>query len=256
MNFSWLSPRHSPIVVAHRGSSGRAPENTITAFRYALEDGADAIELDARISKDSNIVVIHDHTLDRTANGSGLVQDYTLKQLKKFNAASLWPDKYPFESIPALAEVLEEFGSSFGINIEIKGDRNSVMRQKLLRNCVTLVQNFRLYDSVMISSFNVEMLVDVGELDGRIIRGLLFEPFHHPFRSPADYAKSLGVKYLIMSRNKMMKKIVSAVHSRGMMMGEFVVNTKSFISRSVNYGIDAIYSDYPSEVRTFLDRMK
>jgi glycerophosphoryl diester phosphodiesterase len=256
MNFSWLTPRDRPAVVAHRGSSGRAPENTIAAFRLACEEGADAIELDVHLSKDGHAVVIHDGTLDRTTSGSGPVRNYMLKQLKKFNAAPGWEHEYYSETVPTLKEVLEEFGPDLGINIEIKLERKSASRKELLKNCIELVQKYKLYDSVMISSFNIKTVKNIETIDRRIIRGLLYDPLYHPLHSPAAYAKSLGVQYLIISRKMLLKRIVSAVHNRDMMMGEFVVNTNRQTDRSLRYGVDAIYTNSPSEVITFLNRRK
>lgn len=120
MKFSWLSPPYCPVVVAHRGSSGNAPENTMAAFRLALKEGADAIELDVHLSKDGHPVVIHDVSLDRTTDGSGKIRNYTLQKLKKFNAASGWENGFSFQEIPTLDSVLREFGPAVGINIEIK----------------------------------------------------------------------------------------------------------------------------------------
>lgn len=256
MNFSWISPRSRPIVIAHRGSSGKAPENTTAAFRLACKERADAIELDVHLSKDGHAVVIHDGYLGRTTDGSGPVRNYTLQQLKKFNAASRWKQKYSFEAIPTLDEVLKEFGFVIGINIEIKGERRDVMQQKLLSRCIALVRKYKLHSTVMISSFSSKTIEETGKLDPRIIRGLLYDPLFRPLRSPAAYAKSLGVQYLIMSRKRLLKRTISAIHLQGMMMGEYAVNSKSHAIRSLKYGIDAIYTDYPSEIRTYLNSMK
>lgn len=256
MNYSWLSPRSRPFIVAHRGSSGKAPENTTAAFRLACEEGADAVELDVHLSKDGHPVVIHDGNITRTTNGTGSVRNYTLQQLKKFNAASGWERKYPYESIPALDEVLKEFGTALGVNIEIKGGHKTERRQELLRKSIALIRRYKLYDTVLISSFNIRTVKEIGRIDPGIIRGLLYDPLYRPLRSPAAYAKSLGVQYLIMSRKRLLKRTVSAVHLQGMMMGEYAVNSERHTIRSLKYGIDAIYTDYPSEIRTYLNSMK
>jgi glycerophosphoryl diester phosphodiesterase len=256
MNFSWLSPRRHPIVVAHRGSSGTAPENTLTAFRLACEDGADAIELDVHLSGDGQVVVIHDGNLDRTTDGTGPVRKYTLQQLEKYNAASAWNRLFRFETIPTLEEVFTIFGCTIGINVEIKGERTEAARHEILRKCVALVHKYKLYDNVLISSFSSKAVKEIGLLDPRILRGLLYNPLYHAFRSPAAYAKSLGIQYLIMSRMKLHKKTVTVVHAKNMLIGEFTVNTERQAKRSLRYGIDAIITNYPSEILSCLRRRK
>ncbi len=256
MNFSWLSPRNLPIVVAHRGSSGKAPENTHAGFRLACEEGADAIELDVHLSGDGHVVVIHDANLDRTTNGTGSIRNYTLQQLKKYNAAAGWDTEFYFETIPRLEEIFRDFGSAIGINVEIKWERTQAARQELLRKCVAIVKKFKLYESVLISSFSSKTLREIGLIDPRIVRGLLYDPLSHAFRSPAAYAESLGIQYLIMSRMKLHKKTVRVVHEKNMLVGEFTVNTERQAKRSLRYGIDAIITNYPSEILSCLPRGK
>jgi glycerophosphoryl diester phosphodiesterase len=256
MNFSWLTPRSRPIVVAHRGSAGRAPENTLAAFRLAHENGADAIELDVHLSKDGQVVVIHDRNLDRTTDGSGPIRNYTLRQLKKCNAGYRWQREFRHERIPTLEEVFAEFGSAIGINVEIKGVRTATVRQELMKKCIALIQKYKLYGTVLISSFSSKTVKEVGALDSRIVRGLLYDPLYHPLHSPAAYAESQGIQYLIISRTKLHKKIVNGAHAGNLMVGEFGVNTDLQTKRSLRYGIDAIYTDYPSEVLTYLHRPK
>ena len=107
-------------IFAHRGASGYAPENTLEAFRLAMEQGADGIELDVHLTKDGEVVVIHDETLDRTSDGQGKVRDYTLEELKKFSFHN-HIEKYKGVQIPTLKEVLDLVeNSSMKVNIELK----------------------------------------------------------------------------------------------------------------------------------------
>ena len=107
-------------IFAHRGASGYAPENTLEAFRLAMEQGADGIELDVHLTKDGEVVVIHDETLNRTSDGQGKVRDYTLEELKKFSFHN-HIEKYKGVQIPTLKEVLDLVeNSSMKVNIELK----------------------------------------------------------------------------------------------------------------------------------------
>ena len=110
-------------VWAHRGASAYAPENTLEAFRLAAEQKADGVELDVQLSKDGELVVIHDETIDRVSDGSGYVRDYTLEELKRFHFNRLHPE-YADARIPTLAEVYELLKPT---GLEINVDRKSVV---------------------------------------------------------------------------------------------------------------------------------
>src|SRR5579864_1864121 len=94
-----------PWVIAHRGASGHAPENTLASFRRAVELGATFIETDLRLSRDARFVAIHDGTLDRTTNGRGLVRDFTLDQLRELDAGSSFAPEFAGERIPTIEEI-------------------------------------------------------------------------------------------------------------------------------------------------------
>ena len=113
------------LVIAHRGFSGAAPENTLAAFKKAMEVDSDMMELDVRFSKDGQVVVMHDDTLDRTTNGRGKVSDYTLKELKQFDAGSWFAPQFAGEQIPTLVEVLEFAKGRIPVNFEIKDESPS-----------------------------------------------------------------------------------------------------------------------------------
>ena len=141
--------------VAHRGYSGRYPENTVSAFEPAIEAGADMIELDVCLTKDRVPVVIHDQTLERTTDGHGLVSEVTLSELKKLDAGSWFSPEFKGESIPTLEEVLLQIRGKISVNIEIKpesyesaGHTDAI--EKLI--CI-MIETFEMNESVLISSF-------------------------------------------------------------------------------------------------------
>ena len=136
---------HTPKIIAHRGASGHAPENTQAAFQLAIQQQADGIELDVMLTKDGQAVVIHDDSVDRTTNGSGRVKDLTLAELQALDAGN-------GEQIPILQDVLTEFGGQCLLNLELKNyatpfDRLPVVVAKMINDA-------GLADSVIISTFN------------------------------------------------------------------------------------------------------
>ncbi len=114
----WWRP--GPLVIAHRGASRLAPENTLAAFRLAADEGADAVELDARLSADGAVVVHHDTTLDRTTNGTGDLSELDLNDLKSLDAGAKFDARFAGEQIPVLDEVFEAIGRQLLINVELK----------------------------------------------------------------------------------------------------------------------------------------
>src|SRR6266850_7844739 len=109
-----------PLIIAHRGASGDAPENTMAAFRLAMDSGADMIELDLHLSKDSALVVCHDSKLNRTARIKKTIKQLTLKELKKLDVGSWFHPRFSGETIPTLEEVLKLTVNRIALNIEIK----------------------------------------------------------------------------------------------------------------------------------------
>ena len=115
-----LAGRPRPLVMAHRGASGYAPENTIAAFRLALQQGADLLETDLRFTRDGVLVCIHDATVDRTTDGHGAVSDMTLAEIKGLRIRSPFDDPYPDERVPTLAELLAVVPQDVGLGLELK----------------------------------------------------------------------------------------------------------------------------------------
>src|SRR5436853_1370309 len=125
LGLGYLYP-HVPLVLGHRGASGYAPENTLSAFNLAMDQGADGVELDVTLSADGVPVVIHDDTLDRTTSGHGPVGALTLAQLKRLDAgyAAQFGKQFAGERLPTLAEVFAAYGQRTFINVELKHDHS------------------------------------------------------------------------------------------------------------------------------------
>jgi len=150
MNLFLASTR--PLVIGHRGASAYAPENTLAAFRLAAEQGADAVELDAKLSADGQVVVIHDQTVDRTTNGIGQVCDLTLAQFKSLDAGTFFAPQFAGETVPTLAEVFETVGKRVLINVELTNYANPT--DNLVARVCELVRNFHLEERILFSSFH------------------------------------------------------------------------------------------------------
>lgn len=144
----FLPPR---AVIAHRGASVYAPENTLAAFRKAVEQGADAIELDAKLSLDGRVMVCHDQTLERTTNGSGRLASYNSTALQMLDAGSWFSQEFRGEIIPTLEEVLVELGQKTCWFLELTNYRSPT--DPLVERVVDLVRRLHLEERVLLISF-------------------------------------------------------------------------------------------------------
>ncbi len=160
------------LVIAHRGASGVAPENTIASFQKALAAGADALELDVRLSKDGEVVVIHDSTIDRTTNKTGRVADHTLAQLKELDAGSWFSPQFSKERIPTLQEVIGLARGRALMEIELK--TSAILPNALERKVANLVVQNGMEDRVIIQSFNPLALFYVRRANSNIRTALLY----------------------------------------------------------------------------------
>lgn len=160
-------------VWAHRGASGYAPENTLDAFRKAVEMGADGIELDVQMTKDGELVVIHDETINRVSNGKGWVKDYTYEELKKFNFNKTHQE-YTKEEIPTLEQVYRlNKQTNLTINVEIK--TGIVFYPGIEERVLELTERLGMKEHVIYSSFNHYTIRKIKELDPQAKTGMLYE---------------------------------------------------------------------------------
>ncbi len=178
------------LNIAHRGFKGAYPENTMLAYEKAIETGADGIEFDVHLTKDSELVIIHDETLERTTDGKGLIKDKTLQELKKLNASKGYLS-CEVQTIPTLREYFD-FAKNKDIitNIELK---TSIIRYEGIEKKVyDLINEYGMKDKIIISSFNHNSLIKMKEIDREIKCGVLESSRLY---KPWEYVKNMGMEY-------------------------------------------------------------
>jgi glycerophosphoryl diester phosphodiesterase len=163
-----------PAIIAHRGASAYAPENTLAAFRLAVEQRADGIELDVHLSADGEVVVTHDANLGRTTNGTGSVYVKSLTELKQLDAGSWFGAQFVGERLPTLSEVFELVGDQLFVNVELKGP--GLFRSALPAQTVEIVRQYRFDHRVIFSSFNPWLLRQTARLMPEAKLSLLLPP--------------------------------------------------------------------------------
>ena len=231
---------HIPKIIAHRGASGQAPENTLAAFQLALQQQADGIELDVMLTKDGQVVVIHDDTVDRTTDGSGRVKDLTLAELQALNAGN-------GEHIPTLQEVLAKLGGQCLLNIELKNYASPFDRLPVV--VAQMVKDAALVDSVIISTFNPVNLPRFRWRCPGVKLGLLTVPgkaslwIWRLFRYDALHPHYEDVD----------QDLVSGVKAHSRQVNVWTVDDPDEICRLAALGVDSIITNYPQAARAALE---
>jgi len=219
-------------IVAHRGASGYAPENTLMAFKKAIDLGCDKIELDVRLTKDKKVVVIHDDDVDRTTDGRGKVAKLTLKQIKKFNCEER-------QKIPTLQEVIDLCKGKIGFQIELKTSGTA-------RRVYRLIVENGILDDVTITSFKTRFLQEMFILNRKIDLGLLFEEYIISKKIILwIIGRLIGINYVCPNYPVVNKQIVNQAHKLGMKVYVFDVKNKKEGDKLVDMGVDEIGTNFP-----------
>lgn len=236
------------LTVAHRGASGYAPENTMAAFDKAVEMKADFYELDVQMSRDGELVLIHDTTVDRTTDGSGAVKDLTFAELRALDAGGWFAPEYAGERIPTLGEVLDRYRGKIGVLIEIKapwlypGIEQKVADELIKRN-MHLPNNGK----VIIQSFDFGSVQRFHEILPDVPVGVLtYQPQDLTDAKLAEFAAYAD--YVNPSLNLVTEQLVDRIHALGMETHVWTVRDMAWVDPLIQAGVDGIITDYPDYV--------
>ncbi|WET04809.1 glycerophosphodiester phosphodiesterase family protein [Flavobacterium sp. YJ01] len=224
------------LKIAHRGAKAYEPENTLQAFQKALDLNSDGIELDVHLSADEYIIVIHDETIDRTANGKGLVNDFTLAELKSF----LIDGKY---QIPTLNEVFDLVDKKCLINIELKGLGTAPKVVALIEKYIA-EKNWK-YEDFIISSFDWNMLQETSNLNSNIPIGVLTE---EDIDNALAFVEKIKAKAIHPDFNLLNEENVRQIQEKGFLVLPWTVNSEEDIQKVKSYKVDGIISDNPDKI--------
>lgn len=237
-------------IFAHRGASGYEPENTLEAFALAVEQGADGIELDVQLSKDGQMVIIHDEDIDRVCNGTGWVKDYTLDELKCFEVSA--PDGKKGR-IPTLREVLELVKPS-GIKVNIELKTGIFWYPELERMAVEEVRYQGMEDRVIYSSFNHYSIQKLKEYAPDAETAYLYSDV---ILDVTEYAKKTGVKGIHPAIYHMvMADFLREYKESGLKIRVWTVNEKEHLEKLIRAGVDAVITNYPDRAIKIRDELQ
>ncbi|WP_057914909.1 glycerophosphodiester phosphodiesterase [Peribacillus muralis] len=245
------------VNIAHRGASGYAPEHTIPAYQLGERMKGDYIEIDLQLTKDGRLIAMHDERVDRTTDGTGLVKDLTLTQIKKLDAGSWFNETYPqmakqkYEglAVPTLEEVFKEFGKQANYYIETKSPEvYPGMEEELLK----VLKDYKMVDSkgrtknVLIQSFSRESLLKVHDLNPQLPLVQLFSYKNQAsisdeeLESIKQYAIGIGPNF-----NKVDKQYVKMVRNHDLQFHPYTVNERADMKKALEWGATGVFTNYP-----------
>ncbi len=241
-------------VIAHKGSSGTAPENTMAAFQQALDLGVDMIELDVRNTHDEQIVVFHDETLERTTNGTGAVHDYSLEEIRKLDAGSWFDPKFSDQKVPTLKEVLDLVDGKCQVLIEIKHMDHPHYHDFAEKLIDVIKEEENGYDWIILQSMEGEYLeaaheyddhvqtkkLMIGEDSAPLIAFYMETKMHLGHAKENDRMKALNPEYHTLSTRRVFR-----MHARGFQVYTYSPNTREDMVKVLHMGVDGIITDYP-----------
>ncbi|MFP3918615.1 glycerophosphodiester phosphodiesterase [Lysinibacillus telephonicus] len=260
-----------PIVLAHRGGSHLAPEHTMIAFKKALDLGVDGFEVDIRLTKDEEIIVFHDDTIDRTSDGAGFVKDFTLNELKQFNFGYHFEDldgQFPYREqkadVVTLRELFERFPNTY-INIDIKDGpdtyEGSLMPSKLWR----LIEEYNAENRIVVTSFYSEQVdrfnlyaqnrvaLGAGEADVRKAFTAFTSQFGHLYHPKVDVFQ-IPTKSGVISLDS--SKFIAFLSKLNIPVHYWVIDDTEAVQRLIENGAQGIVTDRPDIIVPYLQQLQ
>ena len=258
-----------PLIIAHRGASSLAPENTLAAFARAFEDGADGLELDVHLARDGVPVVIHDSNLRRTGLSMGNVGEMTSKELSRvdvgswFNRAKprLEREEYSFQHVPTFAEVIQlvkTLPTSSRrqpiIYVEMKTEADPTVTRSLVQAVVRLVKDHGFDSQVVVISFDLKAVALAKQIDSSIRTGALFAPRNvvsspRPRRLMITSALDCGAKEILLHRLLALRGTVEIAVENNLMPVVWTVGHSAWVRRARDWGIHALITNDPAKLK-------
>jgi glycerophosphoryl diester phosphodiesterase len=256
-----------PLVIAHQGGDGVWPGDTMYAFEKAVEIGADVLEMDAHITQDGEIVLMHDEAVDRTTDGTGLIENLTLAEIKQLDAAYKWSNDdgktFPFRGqriqVPTLNELFERFPNMRYV-IEIKLTQNPIDKP-----FCSLIRAYNMQGKVIVASFHDEAMRIFREtcpevatsasrtevrnfvLLGKVFLSGFIVPQYQSIQPPYDPSESLGI-------NIMTERFIREAHAKNIRVEPWTVNDPELMMQYIEWGVDGIITDRPDLMVELLNK--
>ena len=243
-----------PTVIAHRGFSAVAPENTLPAFQHAIDAGADMIEFDIRLTTDKQFVVIHDATLERTTTGCGVVENNTLSQLQMLDAGSWFGRGFAGTVLPSLDEALTLCRNRVLVNVEVKTEIQDDLSLNRLADLVgEQVNALGATRSAVISSYAHRIITRLRERHEHLTTALLSDA-HSSNEAITKLACVSGATALHIPHRLASSSLAERTKQAGLLSAAHTVNETTDMQTLIQMGFDALFTDHPDRMRAYVDR--
>lgn len=230
------------LVIAHRGASGHAPENTLAAFKKAVALGAPFIETDLQLTRDARFVAIHDDTVNRTTNGQGFVHGMTLTEIRRLDAGSWFGSEFAGERIPTIEEILEFAKKNDAVfYLEIKPEGSWGGEHALID---ALRRSGEIARTIVIS-FDANVLEAVRKIEPALMTGLLYDA---QIENPIERALEVGARQLAVRGDLVTPGFIAAARKKDLQVVCWTVNHPAHMRLLLAAGVDGIMSDYPDRL--------
>jgi len=236
-----------PQIIAHRGASGHAPENTIAAYRLAIELGSQFIEADLQVCTDGHLVAIHDAMLQRTTNGRGSVAESTLQELRAIDAGRWFDRDFAGQRVPTLDEVLVLSGEAdVGLYLRIRCPFSVEFGVSLIR----AARDVGALNRVVVVSSDPIAIEALRKLDDAVVTGILIEA---PHADPVAQAARCGARQLCLREDLVTADIVLRTHNAGLLAVAWTVNLPGRMRALLPTEVDRIVTDFPDRMRAIIE---
>ncbi len=244
------------VVIAHRGASSYAPENTHSAFKLAIEMKSEMIELDLLLSKDGVPVIIHDEDLSRTTGFEGNVSDYTLDELRKLETGSWFSDEFAGEPFPTLEEVLVYTKGKIAVNIEIKHESvTDIAEGGIVDKALELVKKAGMQEEVIFSSFDYRVMEHLNVLAPDMPKALLYEERQSGDLSPLDLVQKYNVDAFNCSYRQLTDEWIEELNANNIPFFIYTVNDEELMRKIFQAGAKGIFSDKPDVLMQVVEKL-
>jgi glycerophosphoryl diester phosphodiesterase len=228
------------IIIAHRGASRAAPENTLSAMNKAIEFGADYAECDVFQTKDGEIVLFHDEEMERTTGKQGMIWEYTLAELRELEVGSWFKEEFRGEPIPTFREVIRLVKGKIKLNIEVKVSGEDL---EIAQKVVDIIRSEGITNECMVTSFEKPVIEKVKEIAPELNTGFIFDEEH-----PIDIFDG-NWEYVCSKRNIVDAEFVRRAKQKGKKVFVWTVNYPAEMKKLIGLGVDGIITDVPDVLR-------
>ncbi|MEK7433497.1 MAG: glycerophosphodiester phosphodiesterase family protein [Cyanobacteriota bacterium] len=245
-----LDKYENMINIAHRGFSGKYPENTLLSFKKAIEEKVNMIELDITFSKDGEIVVFHDVNMQRVSSSKKHIRDLSYEKINSFEVGSWFKDEYFGLKVPKLIEVFEIIDDSTLINIEIKHEASSFINRNSEKKLLALIKEYNMENRVVLSSFNPMIVNRIRKLEPNISTAYLITQTMNPFL--IYLLAKINAKFIHIDFKYLNKKNIKRMKSYGLKINTYTLNSYDEYNQAFKFGLNGIFTDYPDKLNKLL----